>query len=128
MPRMNGFTIAADIGQTAAGIATFGAFVLWVGEKFRNMFKRRAARKSRTWHGYLNPHGVSSWHVEVIDQPDQPPGHVTICVTDEPRGNRADSLIKQIEKDGQLGRVPTAEQYDLIRTLYQKRFGTGFQI
>lgn len=98
---------------------------VWVRKQWRERQERRAVRRRRNWHGYIEGGMLSSWYVRLAEEPETPSGRVVLEVLDgadgEPSTNLARALRTQVETDGMLARVPTPEEYEFLRVLRQER-------
>src|SRR5215468_4147641 len=114
---VGGWATAADVATVLTGLSALTAAAVWLQSQWREWRIRRAETSLRSWHGYIEPAGISTWRVQLVEAeiPQVPSARVVLEVVDEhgspAKDNQAYNLRQCIDRDGMLARVPTpAEQ------------------
>lgn len=126
---MDALTIGADAATMATGLSVVTATVLWTRRQYREWRDGRRERKRRGWQDYINPHGISTWDVRLVVDPDEPTALVVLEVLDGPSGKpadqRAQSMRQSIVADQMLSKSPSPDQHDFIVQQWSKRREKG---
>jgi hypothetical protein len=95
----------------------------------RDWRQERVARSTRSWRGYIEPGGISSWDVRLAEDPREPTARVALDVVGgdgAPDFNMAHNLRQRILGDEKLARAPTPEEWDFLVALRKERgYGKG---
>jgi hypothetical protein len=70
----------SQIATMLGGLSVLTAVTVWITTQWRGWREQRAFRSRRTWHGYIDVGGVSSWYVRLVDVPDRPTSQVVLEV------------------------------------------------
>lgn len=128
-PEMDALTIGADAATMATGLSVLTATAVWTRRQYSEWRDSRRERKRRSWQDFINPHGISTWDVRLVVDPDEPTALVVLEVLDSPGGKpadqRAQSMRQTILADQMLSQSPSPDQHDFIMQQWSKRRGHG---
>ena len=127
----------AWIAGILSGLSIVAGVWVWIAGQLRGWRQRRALRRRRNWHGWIDRASSYSWHVRVVEpDPDEPPsGRVVLEVLDRAGGDPDVGLARTLagvaRADGMLSQVPTPAQAEFLKMLARKhRYGDpeGIQV
>jgi hypothetical protein len=126
---MDLWTTGADVGTMLTGLSAATAAFVWTRSQVREWRQQRAAIQRRSWHGYIDVGGISTWYVRLADDPKTPTARVVLDVVKQdgaPDDLMAYNLRLSIERDGMLSRPPTTQELELLKSLGRERgYGKG---
>jgi hypothetical protein len=121
-------SVIAAISQFASTAVIATSFGVWVRGKWSSRHERTAAIEQRTWHDYIEPAGINTWPIRLMEIPDQPTARVVLQVIDKdgaPDPNWAANMRQRVQQDGMLARVPTQAETEFLIALRGERSNRG---
>ena len=123
---------AANLATVATGLSALIAAFVWVRKQTEERQERRAAIRSRNWHGYVMPEGINDWFVHLAEDPKTLTARVVLEVVDrngDPDPAMAHSMREVTKGDGRLARAPTEEEWSfLIAQRKERGYGKGYPV
>ncbi len=125
----NWIIIGAAIGTMLVALPVVFTGMRWVRDLISSWRGRKAQTQRRTWHGYIDLHGIDTWYVEPEDAPNEPSAKVVLTVVDRhgnPSETMAQALRQTAGRDRMLCRTPNSEEYEFLVALRKDRgYGHG---
>lgn len=123
---MSMFGDAASIVTATGGII---ATSIWAKGKLLNRKQQKAITQRRNWHGYIEPAGINTWFVKLLEEPDRPSARVVLEVIDgkgQPDEMGGQGFRQRVIGDGMLSRSPTPAELEFLMALRKERgYGDG---
>lgn len=121
-------SVIATVSQIASTAVVATSFGVWARGKLLTRREKATAIEQRTWHDYIEPAGINTWPVRLMEIPDRPTARVVLEVVGKdgaPDANWADNMRNRVQGDGLLARAPTQAETKFLIALRKERFNRG---